>query len=108
MLPPFHLLILLILPLLPFTTAQFQFFEQMFNRGGEPQQQRQQNVASDSRWYQETYENGYFFCPPSSLTSACSNITPNNSTLHKLPLPRHPRMRALPPPLPLRLASRGR
>jgi hypothetical protein len=40
-------------------TAQFQFFEQMF-QGGQQQQQRHepQNVASDSSWYQQNYENG--------------------------------------------------
>jgi len=42
-------------------TAQFQFFEQMFQ--GQHQQQQQQhqepqNVASDSTWYQQTYESG--------------------------------------------------
>ena len=39
--------------------AQFQFFEQMFQ--GQGQQQEPQNVASDSGWYQETYENGESF-----------------------------------------------
>jgi hypothetical protein len=43
--------------------AQFQFFEQMFQ--GQGQQQEPQNVASDSGWYQETYENG---APPHLLT----------------------------------------
>ena len=46
-------------------SAQFQFFEQMFNQGGQQQQQQQQqqqaqNVASDSEWYQRTYESGIF------------------------------------------------
>jgi hypothetical protein len=42
-------------------SAQFQFFEQMF-QGGQQQQQRQepQNVPSDSSWYQQNYENGTF------------------------------------------------
>jgi len=44
-------------------TAQFQFFEQMFQ--GQHQQQQQQhqepqNVASDSTWYQQTYESGIY------------------------------------------------
>lgn len=42
------------------TRAQFQFFEQMFG-GGQQQQQhdsREQNVPSDSDWYQRTYDNG--------------------------------------------------
>ena len=39
--------------------AQFQFFEQMFQGGGQQQQHQQpQNVASDSQWYQQTYESG--------------------------------------------------
>ena len=38
-------------------SAQFQFFEQMFQ--GQPQQQQQpQNVASDSNWYQQNYAAG--------------------------------------------------
>ena len=49
-------------------SAQFQFFEQMFNQGGQQQQhqqhqQQQQNVASDSEWYQRTYESGIFNLP---------------------------------------------
>jgi hypothetical protein len=43
--------------------AQFNFFEQMFNQGGQ-QQQEPQNVASDSSWYQDNYKNGR---SPSSL-----------------------------------------
>ncbi len=42
-------------------SAQFQMFEQLFNQGGHHQQQhqqRQQNVASDSEWYQKTYDGG--------------------------------------------------
>jgi hypothetical protein len=37
--------------------AQFQFFEQMFNQGGQ-QQQQAQNAASDSAWYKQQYEAG--------------------------------------------------
>lgn len=37
-------------------SAQFQFFEQMFNGGQQAQQQR--NVGSDSTWYRENYEAG--------------------------------------------------
>lgn len=45
-------------------SAQFQFFEQVFNQGGQQQQQqRQQNVASDSVWYQKTYEGGKLYRP---------------------------------------------
>ncbi|MCJ1322284.1 Long chronological lifespan protein 2 [Xylographa vitiligo] len=59
--------ILLLSTLLPFAAAQFQFFEQMFQ--GHPQQQQQQqpqNVASDSSWYQQNYENAHctnYLCP---------------------------------------------
>ncbi|KAL9013671.1 MAG: hypothetical protein Q9180_008997, partial [Flavoplaca navasiana] len=53
----FSALLLALITLLPFTTAQFQFFEQMFQGGHQHQQHQQpQNVASDSEWYQQTYE----------------------------------------------------
>jgi hypothetical protein len=39
-------------------SAQFQFFEQMFNQGGQQQQQQPQNAGSDSNWYQQRYEDG--------------------------------------------------
>lgn len=43
------------------TSAQFQFFEQMFNGGGQQQQQQQpQNVPSDSNWYRQNYEAGMY------------------------------------------------
>jgi len=48
----------IIFSLLALTNAQFQFFEQMFNGGQQQQQQQPQNVASDSAWYQQTYESG--------------------------------------------------
>lgn len=50
-------------------SAQFQFFEQMFNQGGQQQQQhqQQQNVASDSEWYQKTHENGQLLSAQSML-----------------------------------------
>ncbi|KAI4220275.1 MAG: hypothetical protein L6R36_007730 [Xanthoria steineri] len=53
-------LLLALTTLLPFTFAQFQFFEQMFQGGHQHQQQQPQaqNVASDSEWYQQTYESG--------------------------------------------------
>ena len=48
-----------VLSLFTLATAQFQFFEQMFQGGGQQQQQQQQqNVASDSVWYQQTYDSG--------------------------------------------------
>jgi hypothetical protein len=46
--------------------AQFQFFEQMFNQGGQQQHhQAPQNVPSDSNWYQENYNSGLspFYSP---------------------------------------------
>lgn len=61
LLPP---LLLLLTSLLPLTSAQFQFFEQMFNQGGQqqpsqhPQHQEKQNVPSDSAWYQRNYDAG--------------------------------------------------
>ncbi|KAI4182146.1 MAG: hypothetical protein L6R41_006168 [Letrouitia leprolyta] len=110
---PFSLTLLITLlasHLIPLAAAQFQFFEQMFNRGGEPQQQRPQNVASDSGWYRETYESGTaplsfasplpfnpFFFPFSILHSPFSPNVP--------PLPFHPLTSAptLPPPSSLQL-----
>lgn len=56
---PLYLCLLLFAGL---SAAQFQFFEQMFGgqQGGHPhhgqQQQEKQNVASDSEWYQRTYD----------------------------------------------------
>ncbi|KAF2483337.1 hypothetical protein BDY17DRAFT_324081 [Neohortaea acidophila] len=49
------LLTALFLFLLP-ASAQFQFFEQMFNQGGQQQQAQPQNMGSDSVWYQQQYE----------------------------------------------------
>ena len=65
------LILILLSFLAPFTQAQFQFFEQMFQGGGQQhQQQHAQNVPSDSKWYQETYEQGkksFPKLPPTSL-----------------------------------------
>ncbi|KAF1967426.1 hypothetical protein BU23DRAFT_290125 [Bimuria novae-zelandiae CBS 107.79] len=51
--------------LLSGVNAQFGFFDQMF--GGQQQQaQQQQNVRSDSSWYQAQYENAHcdkYLCP---------------------------------------------
>ncbi|RDL36464.1 uncharacterized protein BP5553_05816 [Venustampulla echinocandica] len=38
-------------------SAQFQFFDQMFN-GQQEQRHEPQNGPSDSGWYQQNYENG--------------------------------------------------
>ena len=96
------LLTTLLLLLSTLSSAQFQFFEQMFQQPQQQQQQQQQNVASDSVWYQQTYDSGML--PPPSSPSPPSLAHPH-SALHKLPLPFHPRLRALPAPLPLRLPS---
>ena len=58
-----HILPLLLLCFAGLSAAQFQFFEQMFSGGGhqhhgQQQQQEKQNVASDSEWYQRTYDGG--------------------------------------------------
>lgn len=52
------------------TTAQFQFFEQMFSQNSQPNphhhQQGPQNVPSDSEWYQRNYEAAHctnYLCP---------------------------------------------
>ncbi|ESZ98623.1 hypothetical protein SBOR_0993 [Sclerotinia borealis F-4128] len=48
-------------------SAQFQFFEQMFNGQQQQQQQRQpQDVPSDSQWYQDNYDRAHcttYLCP---------------------------------------------
>ncbi|KAI9839047.1 MAG: Long chronological lifespan protein 2 [Sclerophora amabilis] len=46
--------------------AQFQFFEQMFQGGGQAQEPEPQNVPSDSQWYQQTFEGARcsnYLCP---------------------------------------------
>jgi hypothetical protein len=59
-------LLVFILPV----SAQFQFFEQMFNQGGQQQQQQPQNAGSDSAWYQQRYEDGEI-----TLSAACTSRT---------------------------------
>jgi hypothetical protein len=42
-------------------TAQFQFFEQFFQGGQQPQgQPEKQNVPSDSSWYRQNWEGGQY------------------------------------------------
>jgi hypothetical protein len=52
------LLLLGLLLLVAGSQAQFQFFDQMFGGQQRAQPQEKQNVASDSKWYRETYTNG--------------------------------------------------
>ncbi|WPH03928.1 Hypothetical protein R9X50_00681100 [Acrodontium crateriforme] len=55
-------LLILILP----AAAQFQFFDHMFNQGGQQQQRGPQQAGSDSVWYQERYEAAHcdrYLCP---------------------------------------------
>ena len=60
--PKMHLPYLVLALFAGLSAAQFQFFEQMF--GGQQQHhqghqhQEKQNVASDSEWYQRTYDGG--------------------------------------------------
>ncbi|KAF2725169.1 hypothetical protein K431DRAFT_336223 [Polychaeton citri CBS 116435] len=54
-----------VLLILPSVSAQFQFFEQMFQQGG-GQQGQPQNAGSDSVWYQQRYEDAHcdrYLCP---------------------------------------------
>jgi len=81
----FTTLLLFVLP----TFAQFQFFEQMFNQGGQ-QQQQAQNAASDSSWYKQQYEAGM------SLQQACyaniwltRHVQQYTATNTSVPLPYH-------------------
>ncbi|KAK5271966.1 Long chronological lifespan protein 2, partial [Exophiala xenobiotica] len=47
----------LLLVLAGLATAQFQFFEQFFQGGQQPQgQPEKQNVPSDSSWYRQNWE----------------------------------------------------
>ena len=66
----FNLKLFLLLWLPAWASAQFQFFEQVF-QGGHHQhhqhhhqqhQQHQQNVASDASWYRQNYEAGMCVC----------------------------------------------
>lgn len=103
--------------------GQMQFFEQLFNQGGggggqqhHHQHDQPQNVASNSEWYQRTYESGMSpFAPLSPfpyLSHQKSNRTQlstfSTSALLELPLPRHPSLCPFPAPLPLRVPSSGR
>ncbi|KAK8209140.1 Long chronological lifespan protein 2 [Zalaria obscura] len=61
---PLSLLLYTFFLVLP-ASAQFQFFEHMFN-GGQQQQQQPQNTGSDSAWYKQNYEAAHcdkYLCP---------------------------------------------
>lgn len=47
-----------ILLLIATAHGQFQFFENMFGGGQQHQFHEQQDVASDSSWYQRTWDGG--------------------------------------------------
>jgi hypothetical protein len=105
----FQILLTVLAAFIVSASAQFGFFDQMFGGGGQ-QQQEPQNVRSDASWYQAQYEGG-MSCPPLHSSSTLHlhipwmNANPTHSTVHTLPLPRHPLLRPLPAPLPLRLGE---
>ncbi|KAK0250670.1 Long chronological lifespan protein 2 [Friedmanniomyces endolithicus] len=60
-----HYLTACFLFILP-ATAQFQFFEHMFNGQQQQQASQPQNAGSDSAWYQQHYEAAHcdkYLCP---------------------------------------------
>jgi hypothetical protein len=87
-------LLVFILPV----SAQFQFFDQMFNR---QQPQQPQNAGSDSAWYQQRYEDGKNCLNATQVDPLVTNT--NSSALRQVPLPTHSQLCALPAPLPLRI-----
>ena len=98
-------------------TAQFQFFEQMFQGQQQHHQPQQaQNVASDSNWYQQNYEAGELSNDTPSdgnvwrrfFTTIADSVSFLSSSLYKLPLPGNPRLRALSTSLSMPVSNRGR
>jgi hypothetical protein len=119
----FHMILAVLGSLIMTATAQFGFFDQMFGGGQQQQQQEPQNVRSDASWYQAQYEAGMASSLFRSLALAFSSLCLSSylhlhhhrwslmlfySPMLTLPLPRHPLLRPLPPPLPLRLGGRRR
>jgi len=119
------LLVLVILPSL--ATAQFQFFNNLFE-GQQQQPQEKQNVGSDSGWYQQVVENGMYGVLASASQPAEASMTATlisyppatlllvyriadtyslGSTLHALPLSQHLSLRPFPAPLSLRISRSG-
>ena len=110
----FTMLLLAILSLTTLATAQFQFFEHMFNGDQHGQQQQPQNTGSDSVWYQQNYERGLSvsspFSPPTFLGPISTQIMIEEramapqlrltrriiSALRQVPLPTNAIVRALP------------
>lgn len=72
MIPRLSLLLLLLSPLLAY--AQFGFFDQMFNGGSGGRQREQQNVPSNSDWYNHNYEEGAFPLPTTTNYSLASGM----------------------------------
>ena len=126
----FHIILAVLASFIWCSSAQFGFFDQMFGGGGGQQHQEPQNVRSDSSWYQAQYEGGTSICcfsthrififSPQPVHTTCiahvlqshlitrhlySLLTFHHSTMLSLPLPRHPFLRPLPAPLPLRLGK---
>lgn len=54
-------LMLAFLCVLSAVSAQFQFFDQFFGTGQQQAHHEKQNVASDSGWYQHTWESGEYY-----------------------------------------------
>lgn len=95
---------ILLFALIGTVSAQFGFFEQMFN-GGQQQQQQPQNVPSDSKRYQNTYEQSHcdkYLCPDTLGTSEAPRCV-SQGPEHKLTFVINS-LRTLPTPLPLRVA----
>lgn len=101
-------IITVLMGLAAMTQAQFQFFEHMFQGQGQQQQQQPQNVASDSAWYQQTYESGMNLIASSDARVCNPLLTVSRSALYRLPLPWNPGMRVRPTPLPMRVSRCGR
>ncbi|EWC47508.1 hypothetical protein DRE_00476 [Drechslerella stenobrocha 248] len=85
------LFLLLTAPLL--VAAQFGggFFEHLFERGDQGQQQRQQDVGSDSSWYQQVFYQAHcskYLCPGTlscvDRATHCPCAFPNNEAKFEL------------------------
>lgn len=97
-----------LLSLLTLVNAQFGgFFDQMFGQQGghgHEQRQQQQNNPSDAAHYRNQYEH----CKDLRYLESIGGDLTLSSFLRQVPLPRYPRLRPLPSPLPLRLGRSAR